>query len=109
MVAARLRSVPADPSDELDQIAARRSVLTAELAQLAAEESARVRGLVDGAARVKPVALTVRELAKDLRVAESTLRLWIRSGLPATRPGGHGDLMILTDDLSTWLRRFYIR
>lgn len=57
MVAARLHPIrPAtDPRARLDEIAARRAELAAELVTLASEETAIVQALSDRAARLRPV------------------------------------------------------
>lgn len=104
---AQLRPIPPDrnPSARLDQIAARRAELAAELVALASEETAIVHALADRAARQRPVALTVSDLAAEMQVDPKTIRRWIRDGLPAVRPGGTSNLMVLLDDLSAWLRQ----
>jgi excisionase family DNA binding protein len=50
--------------------------------------------------------LTLKEVAKAMRVSESTVRRWIRDGsLPAFKIGKRGQVRISKRDLETFLEQ----
>ena len=50
--------------------------------------------------------LTLKEVAKAMRVSESTVRRWVRDGsLPACKIGKRGQVRISKIDLETFLER----
>ena len=53
--------------------------------------------------REQAMLLTVKEFAEEQGVSDSTVRRWIREGLPTTKGGPRGATVIDLDDAEDWL------